>query len=407
MKLGDLYRYGHGVKKNYRLAKSFYEYAAKKGNPYALFYMGVIYSIDDVFDVDYQKAIHYFNECIKVEKFNIHSNDSKSFDLKYNKYRYRAYNEIGLIYLTYYKDQSKAIDFIKEAAFSEFPFGQNNFGLLNQFYLKNEEKAEYMFNRASKHHFALAEYNLGYLKEKFGKIDESIEFYTKASNDEDKPLELYNHNHYDKKLEISKTFIICYTNLKLTEYYLSIGNFEKEACEFFIKSFKKLHINDENGSYHFYLEVNEDSLQNIFLYLKSYILNFPPFNLMNQANIILEKTKVKSSFPIEKIELNRNLEKELIISNNQKDLNEINKRKMLIFENPGEIFNYFIKNIYLKNMLHDEIKDILKTMHSILYAPPYLILFGRIKLKKNEPNELVNRKAKNINELFYEGLGII
>ena len=97
----------------------------------------------------------------------------------------------------------------------------------------------------------------------------------------------------------------------------------------------------------------------------------------------------------------------MIIFNNQKDLNEINKRKMLIFENPGEIFNYCIKNIYLKNMLHDEIKDILKTMHSILYAPPYLILFGRIKLKKNEPNELVNRKAKNINELFYEGLGII
>ena len=53
----------------------------------------------------------------------------------------------------------KAEDNIKESAFAEYPFGQNNFGLYNEIYLN----AEYMYNKSSKHKFSLAEYNLGSL----------------------------------------------------------------------------------------------------------------------------------------------------------------------------------------------------------------------------------------------------
>lgn len=75
------------------------------------------------------------------------------------------------------------------------------------------------------HNFALALYNLGYLKEKDNKTVESILYYLKASENEDMPLMFHNFHHVDKRLEISKTFVICLTNLKLVEYYFMSSNF--------------------------------------------------------------------------------------------------------------------------------------------------------------------------------------
>ena len=93
----------------------------------------------------------------------------------------------------------KAEKYIKESAFNEFPFGQNNFGLFNQFYLNKIEYAEYMYERSAKSNFSLAEYNLGYLHEQKNDIKGSIQYYIQASEHEDEELIYRNIHVFDKK----------------------------------------------------------------------------------------------------------------------------------------------------------------------------------------------------------------
>ena len=42
----------------------------------------------------------------------------------------------------------------------------------------------------------------------------------------------------------------------------------------------------------------------------------------------------------------------------------------------------------------------------IIYTPAFPILFGRISISKFKQKEEVNPNMKEINELFYEGLGL-
>lgn len=70
---------------------------------------------------------------------------------------------------------------LKESAFAEYPFGQNNFGLLNEFYLDKIDNAKYLYERSSKHNFSLEEFNLGRIREKDKNFDESIKYYIHAS----------------------------------------------------------------------------------------------------------------------------------------------------------------------------------------------------------------------------------
>ena len=44
-------------------------------------------------------------------------------------------------------------------------------------------------------------------------------------------------------------------------------------------------------------------------------------------------------------------------------------------------------------------------MNDIIYTPPYPILFGRINISKKNDKEEIYPYMKEINELFYEGLG--
>ena len=60
----------------------------------------------------------------------------------------------------------------------------------------------------------------------------------------------------------------------------------------------------------------------------------------------------------------------------------------------------------LKSIFIIEIRNILDIMKTIIYSPPYDILFGRLILEKQAQKEPVNKFKKDINELFYEGLAI-
>lgn len=304
---------------------------------------------------------------------------------------------MGLIYLFEFQDIEKANQFIKQSKLGEYPFGQKNYGLLNQFYLNNIEEAKYMYQRASKNKFALSEYNQGYILENEGKIEESIQFYIRAIELKDEPLIFKNKQHYDKRLDISKKFVICFTNLKLVDYYLSKSNYN-EAKNYFNKAFTEIISNDDSYKFQFQFHKNY-----LFAYVKLFIFKCPLFNSL-EPNFDL---------PINSISTNRisilmnNKEKEYLTNCMKRNINEMNVLDTLKFTNAGDLFDFVINEKEVKKLFMKEIKDIILLMNNILYTEPYNILFGRInmKRKKKSTNNNPNSYAKDINELFYEGFG--
>ena len=280
----------------------YYYLSSQHHNISAYFYLGYLNSIGEKIDVNISKSIYYYLKCneIHIEKAEDHSsvdNHAISIKAKFNKYYYRSLNDLGLIYITYFEDVEKAIMYIKESAFGEYPFGQNNYGLLNQFYLNHKGNAKYLYERSSNHKFALAYFNLANLNEEDGKIDEAIRNYVLVSECENEPLIFHDHHHKDKRLEISKLFIICFTNLKLMEYYFSLSNFD-ESKKYFIKSFSTLTAKEDTYQFHFRFDE-----ENSFSYLKDFILNYPLFNMMNNTfreDFINEKSGRESSANIHK-----------------------------------------------------------------------------------------------------------
>ncbi|KAK8884171.1 hypothetical protein M9Y10_043277 [Tritrichomonas musculus] len=136
----------------------------------------------------------------------------------------------------------------------------------------------YFYGRSLEDHFPLAENNPDYLKEKEGKLTESIQYYIDASKHKDEPLVFKDCIHYGKRLEISKIFIICFMNLKLTDYYSLESNFT-ESQQYFIKAFSNPSLSNNKFQFPFY-----KYQQNMFSYLRIFNLSFPLFNLTNQPH---------------------------------------------------------------------------------------------------------------------------
>ena len=404
LQIGKIYYNGKGVEPNFLRAEEYYILSVQYGNPDALFFLGDFHSNGNFFNRDISKAIQYFLRSIQIhyDQKEVNNKVDKMSFIKniYNNYFYHSYNDLGLIYLTLFDDVEKACHFIKEAAFMEYPFGQNNYAILNEIYLNDIIKAEYMYSKSSKNNFPLADYNLGRLREKNGKLTiESIEYYKKASDNEDSPLMFRNREHHDKRLEISKTFVICLTNLKLADYYLSLSNLI-ECKKYFVRALKKLNVNIE------FLRINKENADYFFSYLKDCIFNFPSFNLINQPNLskkikfFLLDCHKKSSHIVNNYDMTN-----LYGYDNDND-NKTIKLKTLendSREDLGDIFDFIISNQESKNIFVNEIKGIIKTMLEIIHTPPYQILFGRINIEK--PKEITNPNIKYINALFYEGFG--
>ena len=395
LKLGLLYENGVGVNQDFHLALKNYEYASQLGNFDAYLYLGNFYSSGDCVHTNFSKAIQFYLKSFISKNMPIsvfdYPRNSFSWTWLHHTYCYISSNNLGLIYLIVFQDIDKADQYIKEAAFAEYPFGQNNFGLMKQFYFNKDNDAEYMYQRSSKHNFALADYNLAFLYEKTNQSEKAIEYYIKASENEDEPLMFHNNKYYDKQLEISKIFIVCLSNLILVKYYLDMSELE-DAKKYFNRAFSKILKDNENHilNYTFKFQLkNIDNSEYIFSYLMSFILNFPSFNFQNQ----------KSLLQLFQNEPHRNLDgsNRYFLVKNKLDTTDIQDN---ILYDPNELFDFAIKNN--KKIFVDGIHHIIITMKNILYTPPYSILFGRINIEKSKEKEL---KLININELFYEGFG--
>ena len=418
-------------------AKDYFELAAKRGLSDGYFFLGELFSDGFSIEVDNEKAIKYFSQCLekKDEMIILYNPLDKCHDFRpvINQYRYHAGNSLGLIYLLASNDIDKATHYIKESAFSEYPFAQNNLGLLYQFFNNNNKTdSQYMYERSSKHSFALAEYNLGYMKEKDEKIDEAIEFYVKASDHEEEPLIFHNIQYIDIRLEVSKVFILRFVNLKLCVYYLSKSNLD-ESKKFFIKSLSKLEEESDlpdNLTYHFEFRFPKNVKKNPFSYIKDFILQYPPFNLNNQPNLDTKlKQKLqkelndndfkKADLDIQKEkrksnEINSSLKKsngkfinsDQVIAGMQIDNeNIIDVEDQTRINDPANVFDFAVKNKLNKQEFIDEINEIVDIMRTILYTPPYPVLFGRLSIeKKKKERTQDNSKSSipNINQTFHE-----
>ncbi|KAK8835369.1 hypothetical protein M9Y10_025134 [Tritrichomonas musculus] len=467
-KLGDIYYYGYGVEQNYLKSRDFYAKSSDSNDSYAHFCLGDLYSNNEKFEVDFQKAINYFMKSINIQRGEqivsyIRADNITQISFNPNNYRYISYNDLGLINLIELKERNDANKYLKESFYAEYPFGQNNFGLYNQFYLIDQNKHEnvkYMFERSSQHKFSLAEFNLGILYENENDIEKSIEYFIRASEHENEPLIYRDIRRVDKRLEISKLFIICLVDFKLIDYYFLQNNFG-ESKKYFIKLINRLKFNSKDSIYPFKFKIQcenenkEKLLNNLFSYLKRFVFNFPLFNLINQPNLDLNKysdifsqnnenefqdetTSDKNAESTintndEKNENNKYLKEKTndfdkqndsylmkkssiivdYLNKQSKDENiiKINNKNVNIFTDPSELFDFIVEetNPKIVTIFINEIKMIINDMKDILYTPPYPILFGRIHItKKNSRAKLENRneKRKSVGKSFYDGFDL-
>ncbi|KAK8838051.1 hypothetical protein M9Y10_036001 [Tritrichomonas musculus] len=398
-KLGYLYENGYGVQRDYKKAFNYYDMSAYLENPEAFYHLGCLYSNGDILDININKAIDLLQKCSKIIVQYIQASDICYKEIRNNYFR-NSQNDLGLIYLIEKNDINKAYEFILQAALAEYPFAQNNLGLFYKFYSNKNDKVEHFFNRSAEHKFSLAEFNLGQMREKEGKMKESVEYYIRASEHEDEPLVFHSRQYHDKRLEISKTFVICYTNLKLSDYFYILENLE-ESKKYFIKSFSKLNIIITN-------DLSKENPKTFFSNLRHSILNFPKFNLRNQSNLSneikqeLQPSRSQEYLYHKKLSNDTKNSKEIFIDAKKTNL-EINREDVII-DDIGQLFDFIIGNNNFKIIFNDEIKKILDIMEKIIFTPPYPILFGRINIAMPKPKK--NKNLKEINALFYEGLGL-
>lgn len=312
-------------------------------------------------------------------------------------------NNLRFIYLTKIKDQDdienykKAFYYLNKVSCVQFSYIQNNYGLFYQFYDNNDDHAKEYYENASKMKFALAKYNLGYLKEKGKDMINAINLYIEASSFENEPIYYQNKKYDDLRLEISKIFVICLTNLILSVHFFNNLTFDSSK-KYFIRIFSKLQINNDDNIYKFHFHMQKGTEKKVFLYIKKFILEFPLFNLRKNNFDIDSYFKNQNENETNEVKTNEESIQTCFKKNNGDNFNDIND---IIFEDPGKLFDYIKNNGILKSIFCREINDLINEMKSILYQKPYAILFGRISIEKNRKNN-----QKNINESFYEGFSI-
>ena len=281
-----------------------------------------------------------------------------------------------MIYITEkdYFNINLAEKYLKEAGYNEYPFGQNNLGLYYQYYVNDLAKAEYFYQKASGYRFAISEFNLGHMFEENGN-SEYINHYKKVIEYGNENFVFHNNIIKDERLEISKTFILCYTNLKLSLYHIKqeIQFNEKKSNEYFLYSMLLslfvLLLNSKQKSYAFNFRTITKNGQKIIAGLKEFLINNPlyfPFNqneVLNQSNLNV-KWDSKDPISVNHIQIFLNVIKEdkidnFLVKNIQNK--KCDKNSNLRFKEAlMNVFNYLNnKNQYeyIKENDHDEFNE--------------------------------------------------
>lgn len=205
----------------------------------------------------------------------------------------------------------------------------------------------------------------------------------------------------DEILDISKAFIISYTNLKLAEYYLSKENYS-ESKKYLLKTFRKPTLTLKSLSH-----------------LKSLIHKSDDFNLINLAENQLEKLTNNQINKHENSKINNSNKEKKQMENKQLEIinekyksdkmkNECNKN--IVDEEEidfKKIFDNAIKDskTQTKENFKEEIKSFIMQIKEYLYTPPYSILFGRMMIYQQKTSQKYPLR-KNLTQDFFDGFGI-
>lgn len=211
-------------------------------------------------------------------------------------------------------------------------------------------------------------------------------------NDEKTPIEYLRFHYNDNIFDISKSFIICCANLKLTKYYFSQKNYDESKYYF----------------QNFFMSIMSDKypFNILFSYLKKYILNSPLFGLIDNQMLSFKNKNIKeNNTQFNLISNNLNEKQKSKEKYTQGSFNSISSNidDEINFKNPSQLFDFIKNKPQLNELFIKEIQNILTIMENELYKYPYAILFGRIIIPNSTKKEKV---VNNIDEKFYDGLDI-
>ena len=184
--LGRKYEYGDGVDIDYQKAMRFYELAAESGEcPIALCSLGLMYEYGKVGGGDIQQAIKYYREAADLNEPNalwslgvlykdgvdgiIEQNIEQAKDLflgAANQWHAPAQVYLGNIYREEQRYQ-EAIELYTQAALQNNQFGQYNLGYMYENGLGtnvNYEAAEFWYRKAMEQNHALSYCALGFMQ---------------------------------------------------------------------------------------------------------------------------------------------------------------------------------------------------------------------------------------------------
>lgn len=446
--LGKLYFRGYGVENNYNEAIKNFEISASNNNSKSLFYLGYIYENGIGIEKSFDKAIENYKKCTEIYQEVFISYDEFGWNekIRLNSHHYTSCNNLGLLYLFEKNDVELAESFLNKVAYTECPYFKNNYGLLYKYRLDSTKDAKKMFEQNSNHKFSLTEFNIAHIYEEENKEMESINHYINAVMYENEKLKLYDKCIHDERLDISKIFIIHFTNLKLFKYYFNEN--EEYALKYLIgaifKPLFKLVFASTKHSFAFHLSRSEIDFQD-------FILLYPLFDLKHQKdqdNHLLnswEKINSKENikeiilldemtshdnndnkmFDMQKHETNELMNEIKKIFNfynvdqNYKitgDFIENNYRILQIKSNDDDIIRYLkfplkLYEIFLTMIKEktNKIDETIEELYSIIFSEPYSILFGRIRINFNATKKVIEtptQSLNSINELFYQSFDI-
>lgn len=390
--LGNIFLTGLGVTKNFSYARKYYKLAAYQKKYSASYKLATIYIDGEYLPINIKKAIKYFELCIETKHENLYVESDGYYNTLKNFYCYPAYNELGIIYAIFLNDIKNAYENLNISKLNEYQLGQNNFGIFCQFFLNEDiEKVEDIFIKPAKKKFPLAEYNLGYIYEKKGDYNKSIKYYIRASKHENNKIIFHSNEITDKRLRISISFIILYTDLKLLRYFLLSDNKDKSKYYFskIIEKFDAICFKN-------LLEIQIEKNENIFIYIRELIFNFFLFDIKNY-NFQSEVNQKQSEFmQIQNTFLINDQFADSILDNYINDI--------LNGKNPTQFFEIIIENKFYVSQFLKMLQDLIDFISLILYDKPYIILFGKFPIDKKF--DLSYTTKMKVNHFFYDGFGL-
>ncbi|KAK8834264.1 hypothetical protein M9Y10_027912 [Tritrichomonas musculus] len=455
--LGVIYFEGKFVKQDIEKCIYYTSKAAKKNNVEAPLLLGYVYSVPAFGHKDINKAIHYLsisanfgNDMAQVQLGNIYrwGNDVPvDIDKAIFYYQAASHNnnshaqlELGKIYLYIKEDADKGLFHIQSAANNDNPDAQYHLGILNlneQLFSSNVNKALYYLELSASKFNIDAQYQLGLLYEEgiLVPIDLNKAFYylTLAANQNHKSAQCHLAFLYLKRNSSNSTInkaIYYFTRSaeqgsKSARFALATFYYEgkhvprdiNKAIDYF-KQLSSLNSQFAKNNLGIIYKNGEGVKQNIMMSIEYFNEAIKQENdlvsMFNLAHIyffeegvdldldiaiylLINSVKISYSFDLLCLAMVKKYEK-ITLPDVKNELQVCSHGRFLAIQ----IYSHIAIRSLLNKASYKESYEYLKNVELVYDIDCNYVLRPNSE-KKNEKDDL--KKIKDINDLFYEGLG--